>query len=85
MANPVLYSFYGTLAIRSYEKMADRVYEIDWPELPVELQKYFILIIGNVQKPIHYHGFGVVILNMETLSKVCVSDDMEHLLILQLE
>lgn len=73
MANPVLYSFYGTLAIRSYEQMADRVYDIDWHDLPIELQKYFILIIQNVQKPIHYHGFGVVILNMETFCTVCVS------------
>lgn len=50
--------------------MADTLYEASWPDLPIELQKYFIVMIGNAQQPLYYHGFGMAILNLQTFTKV---------------
>lgn len=50
--------------------MADCLYEANWQELPPELQKNFILMIQNAQRPCFYHGFGMAILNLETFTKV---------------
>lgn len=65
-----VYCFLGKLASENYFKMSDCLYDFDWKRLPVNLQKYFILMIQNTQKPIYYHGFGVCILNLEMFTKV---------------
>lgn len=52
--------------------MSDCVFEMNWPELPNGLQKYIILMIENMQKPLYYHGFGIVNLDLETFAKVSV-------------
>lgn len=58
------------MATESFAKMSDSLYDSDWHKLPIGLQKYFILMIANTQKPIYYHGFGVTILNLETFCQV---------------
>lgn len=63
--------FFGKMATESFEKMSYCLFEFDWHRLPVHLQKYFILMIGNTQRPLFYHGFGICILNLETFTKVC--------------
>lgn len=65
-----LYCYYGKIATKSFEDMADDLYQANWHDLPIGLQKYFIIMIANSQRPIYYHGFGVVILNLETFTKV---------------
>lgn len=55
-----------------YANMADRLFESHWQQLPIDLQKYFILIIGNMHKPLYYHGSGVLILNLETFRDVSI-------------
>lgn len=65
-----VYCFFGKMATHSYEKMADRLYDCNWRELSPALQKYFVIIIQNAQRPIHYHGFGVAILSLGTFTTV---------------
>lgn len=72
-SNLFLYCFYGKWATESYANMTYYVYEADWPSAPVALQKYFILMIANMQKPLYYHGFGIAVLNLETFAKVCTN------------
>lgn len=50
--------------------MADCLYECNWLELSPELQKYLVIVIRNIQKPIYYHGFGVAVLNLVTFNAV---------------
>lgn len=69
-ANLFLFCFFGYLATESFERMANSFYESNWQLLPIELQKYILLTIRNMQKPFHYHGFGLVPLNLETFCKV---------------
>lgn len=65
-----VYCFFGKLATTSFEEMANCTYESNWQQLRVDLQTYLILMIGNMQRPIYYHGFGVAVLNLETFCKV---------------
>lgn len=70
VTNLFVHCFCGKMATQSYEDMITCLYDSNWHELPVPLQKFLILMIGNAQRPVYYHGFGVAILNMETFSKV---------------
>lgn len=70
ISNLFAYCYFGKLATESFEKMTECLYEYNWLDLPIELQKYFIIMIGNTQKPIYYHGFGFAILNLETFTQV---------------
>lgn len=70
MGTLFLYCFFGVLATESFEKMAVALYESKWPDLPVALQKHLIVMIMDMQKPIRYHGFAVVDLDMKTFIKV---------------
>lgn len=57
-------------------KMAECLYETNWQDLSVDLQKYSILMISNMQKPRFHHGFGVAVLNLETFTQVSNSPGM---------
>lgn len=66
--------YFGKMATESYVRMVDCVCnKIKWYELPIRLQKYFILMIENMQKPLYYHGFGVIYLKLETFTNVSVN------------
>lgn len=64
------YCYFGELATESYEKMADILYESNWYGLPVALQKRFVVMIIDMQQPIHYHGFGIANLNLSSFLAV---------------
>lgn len=73
---PFLFCFFGKMATDCYGKLANSFYEANWYELPVELQKYFVVMIQVSQQPIYYHGFNVI-LDLETFSKVQFGQDFE--------
>lgn len=70
MSNLFLYCFFGKLATDSYAGMANCMYETNWQDAPTELQKYLILMIANMQKPLRFHGFHFTRIDLNTFSKV---------------
>lgn len=68
--SPFLFCYFGKVATESFEDMGDCLYECNWQVLPVHFQKHLILIIANMQRPIYFHGFGMVYLNLGTFTKV---------------
>lgn len=68
--NALVYCYFGSKATESFEKMGDLIFELKWYELPIQKQKYFILMAANMRKPLHYHGFGVFLLNLDTFVQV---------------
>lgn len=68
--NLFVYCYFGKMATESFAEMANLVYEANWIDLPIELQKFALIAIINMQKPLVYHGFSVAILNLETFTKV---------------
>lgn len=75
--NLFLYCYFGKLATDSYSKMSDCLYNMNWRKQPIKLQKYFVLMIQNIQKPVYYHGFDVATLNLETFLKVSAPVHLE--------
>lgn len=65
-----VYCYYGKIATDSFIAMSDCLYESNWHNLPIHLQKYFIIMITNAQRKLYYHGFGILFLNLETFSAV---------------
>ncbi|XP_055309901.1 odorant receptor 47a-like [Sitodiplosis mosellana] len=70
ISNLFVYCYFGKLASVSYEKMAHCLYESNWQRLSTHLQKYIVLMMGNMHRPLFYHGFDVFILNLSTFSKL---------------
>lgn len=69
-ANMFVYCFYGKMATESFEQMSSCLYESNWKELSVDLQKYMMLMIQNSQRSLSYHGFGMINLDLMTFCKV---------------
>lgn len=65
-----LFCCFGRLLTEKYERMPDCLYESKWNELPIELQKFYVIIIGVSQRPLFYHGFGMIYLNLQTFTQV---------------
>ncbi|XP_031638771.1 odorant receptor 82a-like [Contarinia nasturtii] len=64
-----LFCYFGKLASYSYEKMISCLYEdINWTELPNGQQKHLILMIAMAQKPVFYHGFHIMKLDLKTFA-----------------
>lgn len=70
LSNLFLYCFFGRRATTNYEAMADCLYESNWLDCPLKLQKCFVILITNTQRPLYYHGFNVALLNLETMTNV---------------
>lgn len=64
------FCYFGLVTAKSFEMTGERLYECNWYDLPIELKRYFIMMIGNAQRPMYYSGHNLVILNMETPLKV---------------
>lgn len=69
-SNLFVYCFFGVWATDSFKTMPEDLYGLNWYELPVKMQKYLIIMITNMQRPLYYHAFGVTALDLETFSKV---------------
>lgn len=42
--NALVYCYFGSKATESYADMGDRIFDLDWYKLPIDKQKYFILM-----------------------------------------
>lgn len=68
------YCFFGKIATESFQEMADHLYEVDWQDVRIDLQKYYVLMIQNAHCPIYYHGFHLIILDLNTFTRVSRSE-----------
>lgn len=74
-----LYCYGGKFATDQTQKICDCVYELNWPDLPHKLQKYVILMLSSMQRPLYYHGFNIVFLDLSTFSQVSCSFLYQHI------
>lgn len=70
LLNMFVYCYLGKTATDNYAAFADCVYGSQWPMLPIKLQRFVQLMIGNAQRRLYYDGFGVVVLDLETFTSV---------------
>lgn len=50
------------------------LYVSNWPELSYAQQKFFVLMIGNAQRSVNFHGY-IINSTLESYSKVFISQD----------
>lgn len=43
---------------------------MEWIQLPIDIKKDFIIIIGNAQRPLTYTGFGITKANLKSYTSV---------------
>lgn len=65
-----IYSYMGTFMTDQFLIYADISYESMWYQFPVKLQKYFILILADSQRPRYFDGLGFIDLTLATFTKV---------------
>lgn len=71
MVNLFIYCFFGKMTTENFAKMPDYIYfELKWDRLPGKLRTYIPLMIQNMQKPVFYHGFDVVVMDLNTFLQV---------------
>lgn len=68
--NLYIYCFCGEMATGSFAQMTNALFEANWPRLHPRLQKYVLLMLANMQQPIYYNGFGIVVLELNTFYAV---------------
>lgn len=83
--NLFLFCYFGKSATESFQSISNNAFEANWPDIPAHLQRYFILLILNTSKPLQYHGFGVVTLQLETFSQVSAEPLKNYLKLIVLD
>lgn len=77
LSNLLLYCYYGKQTTDYYAAYADCLFESQWYKLPVDLQKVMLMVIGNAQRPLFYHGFRIARMNLETFTSVSLHSLIE--------
>lgn len=78
--NLYVYCHFGEFTSSCFEKYPKYLFEMHWYRLPNKFQKYFILMIGNSQRPLKYDSYRLAILNREIFLKVITKYDINSLL-----
>lgn len=65
-----LHCFLGKLVTDRYDELSIHLFQSEWYNLPVDLQKYFILMIQNTQIPMEFDGLGIYVLDLEAFATV---------------
>lgn len=65
-----IYCSVGSLATDQFHRFGDISYEFEWYKLPIDLQKYFTLIIADAQRPRVFTGFNIIDSNLMMFTKV---------------
>lgn len=79
ITNLYFYCYFGDYTSNTFKDYPRYLFESNWYKLPIEYQKYFILIIASSQRPLTYDGFRLVSLNLETFLKVTPLHRLEAL------
>lgn len=64
------YCYVGKYSTDYYVAFADCLYELNWMDLSIELERTVIVMIAHAQKPLYYHGSHITILDLVLFTKV---------------
>lgn len=65
-----IYCEFSERVCTRFEAVDDKISEIEWYVLPVEIQKMAPIIMMSTQKPVFLRGFANAVLSRETFKKV---------------
>lgn len=66
----LIYCYVAHKSSECFLKLATILYNSNWTQMPIDLQKLIIIMIIEAQKPILYGAYAFVNLNLETFIKV---------------
>lgn len=69
-SNLYFYSYAGAVITQNSLKYGDISYEGKWYKMSIPLQKHFIIMIAETQRPAFLDGYGFIRLNLEGYMKV---------------
>lgn len=67
---PYLFCYFANLTTDRVLAIGDDVYNLNWLEYPVQMQKCLILIIARSHEPIQFTGLQMIECSMEMFGKV---------------
>lgn len=70
MTWPYLCCRYATFTVDRISSLGDVVYDLNWYEYPIELRKYFVLIIARSHTPIEFTGLGLIYCTLYSFGRV---------------
>lgn len=76
-----LFCYHANFASDRVACIGYNIYDWNWFEYPVELQKYTILVIAQSQEPVYFVGFNLIRCTMEVLGKVSIFSNQQLLLL----
>lgn len=69
---PSFFCYFGTSA-SEHVSISDVIYDSNWYDQPIEIQKYIGLMIARSQEEVNFSGIGLVTCSLEVFGKVnCV-------------
>lgn len=65
-----IYSYFATKVTSQIQIIGDKMYETNWNRFPLEFQPFLQPIIIRSQRPLYFHGYGLINCDMATFAKV---------------
>lgn len=65
-----LFCEYGQICCNGFEEIDEMIYQTDWYTLPLDLQKFWPIVINNTQQPVIITGYANVEYTRETFDSV---------------
>lgn len=66
LLNVFPYCFYGQMITECFAKMSDCLFDLKWQKFSPKFQKNIGVMLMYTQKPTYFHGFEVLVLNLNT-------------------
>lgn len=65
-----VYGDFATKVTSQIQAIGDEMYDKNWNSYPLEFQRFVQLIIIRSQRPLYFHGFGIINCDMVRILKV---------------
>lgn len=75
------FCYFANLVTDRVSMLSDSVYDLNWFDQPMEMQKYIILMMARSQERVYFSGFGLISCSMEIFGKVCSISWMTFIII----
>lgn len=70
----------GKYVTDRFDRLPNHLFQSRWYDLPIRMQKYFILLLADAQNPLIFYGLGIYALDLETFTSVSRGETEEILL-----
>lgn len=80
-----IHCYFGEMTTQSFLKFSNCLYELQWYNLPIQLGKYLLIILPNMQRSLFYDGFGMFPLTLQTFAPVNLKLRREDLIIIMMK